>query len=353
MPARTMYRLRFRSPLHIGERGVGLEVTRTHLPADTLFGAICSVWREFYDVAALCRDVLDWFAEDEGGAEPFFLSSAFPFAGDVRFFPKPLGQMASVTLREGDEKAFKRVRFVSERIFAAIISGEPIEFHSSLCIANGTAWVTEEEKARLAPWTDDASGDIVLWKTAVVPRVTLDRITGASEIWHFGEVHFAEGVGLWFAVEFNPDHGESLRRRFEAVLSALGDIGVGGERGAGRGLFHVDGPTDATLPEIGGADRFVTLSPVCPKDVAELRRLTGEGAAYELMPRRGWVTSPEASNLRRKVVWMFAEGSVLATAPLPRAGRLVDVTPDVCPHKVWRYGYAFPVGMVPSALQKE
>jgi hypothetical protein len=63
------------------------------------------------------------------------------------------------------------------------------------------------------------------------------------------------------------------------------------------------------------------------------------------MPHRGWVTSPEAGNLRRKVVWMFAEGSVLTTAPVPRAGRLVNVAPDVCPHEVWRYGYAFPLGM--------
>jgi CRISPR-associated protein Csm4 len=345
MPARAMYRLRFRSPVHIGERGVGLEVTRTHLPADTLFGAICSIWRELYGVAALRRDVLDWFTEDEGGAEPFFLSSAFPFAGDVRFFPKPVGQLASVDLHEGDEKAFKRVRYVSERVFEAITYAEPIAFHSSLCIANGTAWVTEEEKARLAAWTDDATGDIVLWKTVVVPRVTLDRLTAASQIWHFGEVHFAEGVGLWFAVEFHPDHGASLRRRFEAVLSALGDSGIGGERGAGRGLFDVEGPADAALPGRDGADRCLTLSPVCPKDAAEFRRLTGTGAAYELMPRRGWVTSPEAGNLRRKVVWMFAEGSVLTTAPVPRAGRLVNVAPDVCPHEVWRYGYAFPLGM--------
>jgi len=345
MPAFAIYRLRFRSPLHIGERGVGLEVTRTHVPADTLFGAICSAWRELYGVAALQRDVLDWFTEGDVGAEPFFLTSAFPSAGDVRFFPKPIGRLANVTLAEEDEKAFKRVRFVSERIFAAIISGEPLMFRKSSCITGETVWVTEEEKAHLAEWTDDASGDIVLWRTAVVPRVTLDRLTAASEIWHFGELLFADRVGLWFAVEFNRDHGEELPRRFDAGLRALGDRGLGGERGAGRGLFAVEGPSQEPLPHAAGAARFVTLSPLCPKDVAELDRLTGEGAAYELMPRRGWVTSPEAAHLRRKTVWMFAEGSVLAAAPMPRAGRLVNVKPDVCPHDVWRYGYAFPVGV--------
>jgi len=73
--------------------------------------------------------------------------------------------------------------------------------------------------------------------------------------------------------------------------------------------------------------------------------LTGEVAAYDLLPRRGWVTSPEAGNLRRKMIWMFAEGSVLAGNPEQRAGLLVNVKPEVCPHDVWRYGYAFPVGM--------
>lgn len=345
MPAFSTYRLRFCSPLHIGERGVGLEVTRTYIPADTLFSAICSAWRELYGTDALHRDVLDWFTEDEGHAAPFFLTSAFPYAGAVRFFPKPLARLPNILLAEGDDKAFKRVRFVSERLFAALVGGERVSFQKRWCINGETIWVTEEERTQLAEWTDDASGDIVLYKTAVVPRVTLDRLTAASEIWHFGEVMFAEGTGLWFAVEFNRDHGDELRRKFEAVLRLLGDSGLGGERNAGRGLFTLDGASEEPLPEIRNPGRFITLSPVCPKDAEQAAALTGDDAAYELMPRRGWVTSPEASNLRRKTVWMFAEGSVMMGSPQPHAGRLVNVTPDACPHDVWRYGYAFPVGL--------
>ena len=33
MPVFSSYYLDFRSPLHIGERGVGLEETRIHVPA--------------------------------------------------------------------------------------------------------------------------------------------------------------------------------------------------------------------------------------------------------------------------------------------------------------------------------
>lgn len=345
----STYRLLFRSPLHVGERGVGLEVTRTHVPADTLFSALCSAWRTLYGVEALLGDVLSGFAEDDGGAgkEPFFLTSAFPFAGEVRFFPKPSARLPNVRIAEDDEKAFKRVRFVSQGVFTAMVRGEGLTFHAEDCLNGGVAWATSDEKGRLSAWTGDATGDIVLWKPAVVPRVTLDRITSASEIWHFGEVRFADGAGLWFAVEFNGAGGEALRGRFEAALRLLGDTGLGGERGAGRGLFALEGPKEELLPDAGSTDRFVTLSPLCPKDPAQAAALTGEGAAYELLPRRGWVTSPEGGNLRRKAVWMLAEGSVL-TGPGragPRPGRLVNVKPDPCPHDVWRYGYAFPVGV--------
>jgi CRISPR-associated protein Csm4 len=344
MPIFPIYRLTFRAPLHIGERGVGLEATRTHVPADTLFSAICSSWRELYGVEGLRNDVLDWFTEADGGNEPFVLTSAFPFAGGVRFFPKPLARLAGITIAVGDDKAFKRARFVSEEVFKAMAAGTPITFQQTNCINGETAWVTEEEKQSLINWTDDETGDIVLWKTQVVPRVTLDRITSASEIWHFGEVRFAEGVGLWFAVDFNPEHGETLRQRFRACLHVLGDTGLGGERGAGRGLFTVAEPSEEQLPETTPSGRFITLSPLCPK-ASELGPLTDGHTTYELLPRRGWVTSPEASNLRRKMVWMFAEGSVLTRPDAGRIGQLVNVKPAACPHDVWRYGYAFPAGV--------
>ncbi|MGQ4808493.1 CRISPR system Cms protein Csm4 [Candidatus Entotheonellaceae bacterium PAL068K] len=344
MAAFPTYRLTFRSPLHIGERGVGLEATHTHVPADTLFSAICSVWREVYGVEKLYIDVLDWFSEGEEGNEPFLLTSAFPFAGPVRFFPKPLVHLGRPTLDQNDEKTFKRVRFVSEGIFTDIVTGKALTFAEGKRINGGTVWVTQSDHQALSNWTDDETGDIVLWKTSVVPRVSLDRITSASEIWHFGETRFVTGAGLWFAVDFNPEHGDALRRGFLTVLRVLGDTGLGGERGAGRGLFEVDAPQDEPLPEPDHPARFVTLSPLCPKGT-QLASLTRTGAAYELIPRRGWVTSPEASNLRRKAVWMFAEGSVLMGEPVSPLGGLVNVKPDVCPHDVWRYGFAFPVGM--------
>jgi CRISPR-associated protein Csm4 len=193
---------------------------------------------------------------------------------------------------------------------------------------------------------NEEADDIVLWRTAVVPRVTLDRISSASEIWHFGAICLAAGAGLWFGVDVTPNQEMETLRRLEASLRLLGDHGLGGERSAGHGLFTVGQAETVSLPVVAGADHFVTLAPICPRHAAEAAALTGKTAAYDLLARRGWVTSPEAGNLRRKTVRMFSDGALLTGTGQPRPGHLVDVTPDVLTaHRVYRYGLGFPVGV--------
>ena len=249
----------------------------------------------------------------------------------------------------GGEKVFKRLRFVSETIFSQMVRGADLTFEPENCINGKLVWVTRQERTRLAPWSDDASGDIVMWKTAVVPRVTLDRISSASAIWHFGETFFAGNTGLWFAVHFSSEQGVLLREQFEACLHLLGDMGLGGERCAGHGLFTVGSARELIAQYLSGADHFITLAPLCPRSAAEAAQLTTEGAAYELLTRRGWVTSPEGSHLHRKTLRMFAEGFLLAGTGRAYPGCLADVTPEAFTgHRVFRYGFGFPVGAEPS-----
>ena len=115
------YYLNFRSPLHLGRRGVGLEATEISIPADTLFSAICQTWRTFYGEERLT----DFLTQYETG-EPFLLTSAFPFAGDIRFFPKPLIDLK--VNADDDRKKLKKVRFISEKRFHQIVNGESITF---------------------------------------------------------------------------------------------------------------------------------------------------------------------------------------------------------------------------------
>ena len=119
MSNRVTYHLNFRSPLHLGRRGVGLEETAISIPADTLFSAICQTWRTFYGEESLTH----FLAQYETG-EPFLLTSAFPFKDDIRFFPKPLIDLEVDA--DDDRKKLKKVRYLSEKRFRQIVDGELI-----------------------------------------------------------------------------------------------------------------------------------------------------------------------------------------------------------------------------------
>ena len=321
MSNRVTYHLNFRSPLHLGRRGVGLEETGISIPADTLFSAICQTWRTFYGEESL-TEFLTQYEPDK----PVLLTSAFPLAGDIRFFPKPLIDLKVDA--DADRKKLKKVRYLSERCFRQIVDDESITFDAAHLINDGQLWIHDDDKC---PHT--------VWKTDKRPRVTLDRQSSSSEIWHLKVVKFEEGCGLWFDAKFET---EETQTQIETILRVLGDTGIGGERSAGYGLFDFHSKPAEPQPE-SELDRFVTLSPICPRDTDQLSALIqGDAIGYTLEERSGWIGSSEGSGLRRQQVWMFAEGSVL-NGNGAQVGRLVDLTPDSCPHPVWRYAYAWPI----------
>ena len=322
------YYLNFRSSLHLGRRGVGLEETEISIPADTLFSAICQTWRTFYGEASLTN-----FLDQYETGEPFLLTSAFPFAGDVRFFPKPLIVIED-EIKDDDRKKFKNLRFVSEKRFHQIINNEMVASDHDDLIKNQN--LINDKKIWIH---DDDKGPPTVWKTDKRPRVTLDRQSSASEIWHLGGVKFNKGCGLWFDAKFET---EETQRRIETILRVLGDTGIGGERSAGYGLFDFHSKSAESQPE-SEVNRFVTLSPICPRDADQLDALIqGDDVTYTLEGRSGWIGSAEGSGLRRQQIWMFGEGSVLSGSGA-QVGRLVDLKPDSFSHPVWRYGYAWPI----------
>ena len=320
MSKHVTYHLNFRSPLHLGRRGVGLEATEISIPADTLFSAICQTWRTFYGEEHLT----DFLTQYETG-ELFLLTSAFPFAGNIRLFPKPL---IDLKVNADDErKKLKKVRFLSERRFRQIVNGEEIAFDPDDLINDGQLWIHGDDKC---PRT--------VWETEKRPRVTLDRQSSTSEIWHLGGVKFHKDCGLWFDAKFDT---EETQTQIETILRVLGDTGIGGERSVGYGIFDLHSKP-AEIESERETDRFVTLSPICPRDADELNRLIQGDVGYTLEERSGWIGSAEGNGLRRQQVWMFGEGSVLAGNGR-RVGRLVDLKPDECPHPVWRYAYAWSI----------
>jgi len=87
-----VYHLTFKTALHLGRAAgpaqtgkLGLEKTETYIPADTLFSALCHTWATFYGTQSL-TEFLDPYTT-ESDTLPFTLTSAFPFADDIHFYP--------------------------------------------------------------------------------------------------------------------------------------------------------------------------------------------------------------------------------------------------------------------------
>ena len=375
----TAYHLAPRGPMHFGGRGAGVEGSAEACRADTFFGALCHAVLDLEGDACL-RAMLDAFLS---GHAPFLVSSLFPRAGDVRFVPRPRLRApiavppptgvatASATATETRaRKQGKQLRFVSWEVAAQAVAGGAVRSPAEDG-ANGVAgavvggagdprkgyavWLSHGERGRLRAanlWEEPAEKQVRDWWQAGsatrVPRVTVDRETGASAIFHAGRLLFRPGAGLSVLFRW---HDPSWRPIVERALHLLGDTGIGGERAIGHGQFDVGATEEVDLSIPAGANGFVTLAPYCPT-AAELGTdvrdgVLGEGAAWDLATHGGWMGVPGVA-LRHATVTMLAEGSALrapAGVDLATAtfGQLLDVTPvGYDRHRVYRYGYAFP-----------
>ena len=363
MPTLTVYPLSFAGGLHIGGQGGKLEESGVTLPADTLFAALVDAHRRSGgDPQALAAPFVAAPPDP-----PFLLTSAFPYAGAVRFFPMPVDLTRLVT-----PEALRRVRYLSEGLLRQALDGEMLdgwlfpeeqfaEPQTGAALQGGQFWLKVEETANLPIEMQRNEGQrhalpmLPVATTARVPRVTVDRLSHSSTIYHAGRTTFAAGCGLWFGV-----HWRDRERRIEGspltyaeavaqALALLADDGLGGERTAGYGAFRLGVPAAVDLPDPAEGRSTWLLSRYHPASVGELAGLRDPHAAYQLVKAGGWLRSYDYPAVRRRRLTLLGEGSLV---PLPGlvAGDVVDVRPrypqaeSPFPHPVYRYGLALGVG---------
>jgi len=333
---------------HFGDHGLGQEVTRPTWPSDSLFAALIARLAILESPQAVSR----WMEPFLAGTPPFLLSSTFPYAGGVRFFPVPLAALraGSQALPEGTRfKDLKKVAFVSQGVYHRLLQGRSLAEvkAESRALQGGKVLLLDKESAELP--SDMRSEKAKIWEIEKRPRVTIGRATQSSTLYHIGAVHFAAGCGLWFGVRWLQEEGEH-RARFPGLLRDLADAGLGAERSSGYGCAQIvaqDDGLELPAPE-GGA--WTTLSRYLPKP-GETPALQAEGAAYTLERVGGWLDSPQRRGQRRKAVNMLAAGATLGPLRGQEAvyGQVVDVRPayetdpDPVGHPVYRSGLALAV----------
>lgn len=339
----TIFELTLRGPLYLGEFvGINREVTLDWVPSDTLFAAIVTAWaQQNVDVNARLAP----FAADP----PLSLTSAFPRAGHVRFYPAPprLPQHSGLFAAGQSAKVAKKIRWLSQGVLDALIAGQTPARDDENWLHGKTVWLTSTERRDVERLlSEDDDGQLSLWRKQIVPHVTVDRASSASNLFHTGRVTFGAECGVWFAARGQTDWVRS-------ALTYLSDAGLGGLRSTGHGGFTF---TEAAndLPAIKDGEWGLCLSRYAPQTEAEITQgLQAEKSAYQLVTIGGWCQDDDGHAWRRRSVRMLAEGALL---PSVVRGGLIDVRPQAVPqfdHRaVYRNGFAFliPAGRLAEAL---
>ncbi len=363
-------RLQPRGPFHFGGRGVGLERSDVSLPADSVFSALCTAIA-FRRGPAAVRKLLDQFlAAQSPNDVPFRLTSLMPYAGAITLLPSPMtgSPQVSGATDLSRRKLFKAVEWVSSTVFNWLAAheapAEALENQLPITVQGGKVWVTAREAQALqvyVPHARTGKAEPLLWTTWRRPRVTVDRLTSASALYSVGGTLFHrygdkidETAGLYTVVEWLAAD-QDTRTMLRAAFENLGKDGIGGKRSNGYGQFDpaFDEIDDWRVGTSSGSF-FTTLAPYLPRP--QEQAVIGPGARYEITLRRGWLSLPGYTNVRRSSVRMIADGSVLCWPPgLDPLGRLVDVTPQVMDKPgaptVYRYGLAFPVRIADAAVR--
>jgi CRISPR-associated protein Csm4 len=331
---------------HFGLHGLGQEQTDFIFHSDSLFSALVSQL-----VALEGSLAADEFLEPfRAGNPPFLLTSTYPFAGEVAFFPTP--QLRQVETPTGHPtlrpKERKRIAFVSTEVFRRLANGESLAdlYISGRLLQKKSLLLSAAEAAALPE--SMAKGESQVWEIEKRPRVVLGRHTQNSQIYFTGQVAYTPGCGLWFGVHWLMDDPQA-RFTLRNLLEHLAVSGLGGERSAGLGACQIQPWGTIELPDAAGK-YWTNLSRYHPRP-EEIGCLTAPNASYRLEPVGGWLQSAASSGQRRKAVTMVVEGSVLGPLAVETPGALPDARPgyekdpDPLKHQVIRLGQTVAVGL--------
>lgn len=330
---------------HFGEQGFGQEESKLTFSSDSLFSAI--VVRMAQTRGSEATEA--WLEPFLDSSPPFVLTSAFPRAGNVLFFPLPIGQMLDGSANKSHtdgQRALKQIRYVSKAIFLDLLKGQHLVdlVDEGVLLQGNSLLLSKQEMPGLPVGFTPATP---VWQTDRRPRVTVSREDSGSNLFFTGYTHYAPGCGLWFGVHWvNKDDAQS--GLLAALLHDLADAGIGGERSSGFGYASITPASSQILPDAAGG-AWLTLSRYIPR-AQEMDALQDEHAAYSIQSVGGWLYSPGIKSQRRKVVRMLTEGSIFGPVSSSVPGQMVEVQPTYqgapqIRHKVIRCGFAVPVGI--------
>lgn len=323
-------KLKFQTPLHLGDGKENYDFSASELHSDTLSAALAAIKAQTApDAESLYRFLTS-----------FTLSSAFPFVGNLYFLPRIVGRIPFSGLNEDKQrKQLKKIRYIESGLWSQMATGT--------CPTLSSKWIQGEY---LLASDEQADKFVKPFVNQVTQRVTVSRDGGDKNAlpfffeWRF----FQPQAGLYCITDVQGDLFKELCTLFEA----LGEAGLGTDKNVGGGHFVIETDT-LKLPEVQDADATVLLSLYLPNE-EDLSKIPLSSSRYQLIQRGGMIAGSSVHQLRhlwKKSVYMFTEGSLFPILH-PLEGRVLDLRPDwgaLKMHPVYRSGRAFslPIKCIP------
>lgn len=305
-----LWNLTFLGDVHFGEGG--LNTCSPAFGADTLFSAICiEAVRRSPDVLA---DLVQKAKENR-----FRLSDAMPYTVDDYYLPKP---MLKIKLDETgnsiQKKALKKLEYIPLAQYTEYLQGKL------------------DVKRAAEQFTDHFGIYHMVEKVA---------ITGNAQPQPYGveTFRFHKDSGLYICVGYEDEETLEL---LEELMDALQYAGIGGERSAGYGKFHLlTGKLPTELKRRFEWNRYrirTSLSLSLPKEEELTAALTD--ASFQLVRKGGFIESVDYTSnpQKKKDLYVLSAG---ATFTHTFEGDLYDVS-EGGQHPVYRYAKPMFMGVV-------
>lgn len=318
------------TPLHIGLGRDSYDASASVLQSDMLSAALASV-RAMHGKGDGTKEFLEGFS----------ISSAFPYNGNEYFFPRMKGRLA-IKVRGMEEKDYrkklKKLSYISVSLWQQLAKGETIEIDSKQL---HEAFLLERPATDYkAPMTH-----------VITERVAVSR-TGENDAmpFMFDWTFFKHGEsietqsGLYCLLQANENETQEVVELF----NELGTTGIGSDKSVGGGQFSIETKV-IDFPDIE-SDKQMLLSTYIPLK-EELDNIDFGKSNYQLIHRGGFMagsTHEDFRHLRKKTVYMFDTGSVIASSR-HLCGNIVDVAPEwnsTDMHPVYRSGRPLSVHII-------
>ena len=262
----SVYTLAPKSAFNLGPRGHGAQRRLGLFPSDSLFSALCTQLRELRGRAALER-LLDEFI---AGDPPFLVSGLFPRLGPVQLLPRPAtppaahGSEANGRL---DYRTFTQLEWLSWSVFEHWV-GDAMEPDGAMPPAapqGGTIRLAAAEHCQAADAQalvrQGPAGGAIAWQHGQRVRTVTGRDGRGVRAYTRSTTSFAPGTRLSLFIAWRRD---DWREALEQTLAALGDGGLGADRGVGHGYFALESVETPAGPAATGREWTRDLRPALP-----------------------------------------------------------------------------------------